>query len=364
MKVPYIDLISQHQALKPEILQALDELLSRCDFILGASVVSFESAFANYCGTKYAVGCASGTDALVLSMKALDIGPGDEVITVPNSFLGTVAGIILVGAKPVLVDVGADYNINPALIKAVLSPNTKAIIPVHLTGRPAQMDAILKIASEYQLAVIEDAAQAAGAEWQGKKVGSLGTAGCFSLHPLKTMNACGDGGVITTSDEAIYQRLCRLRNHGLKNRDECESWGYNSRLDTLQAAIAEIKLSHLQGWNEKRRENAAYYQDHLAGVVELPLDTHGYAVYHTFVIMAERRDALKQYLEDHGVETKVHYPIPIHLQEAAKDLGYKRGDFPICEHQVESILSLPIHENLSEGQRAHVVKTIKEFYSA
>lgn len=364
MQIPYVNLINQHKVLRDEILAAIDKVLSHAMFILGEEVSQFEEAFAKYCGSRFAIGVNSGTDALFLSMKALAIGPGDEVITVPNSFITTASSIAATGARPVFVDVEENgYNIDATLIEKAITKHTKAILPVHLTGRPAEMGIILDIAARYGLNVIEDVAQAVGAEYKGQKVGSFGTAGCFSLHPLKTLNACGDGGVITTNNEKLYQRIYALRKCGLKNRDESDEFGYNSRLDSLQAAILNVKLKYVDEWNSRRRENAKYYTNKLQDVVLVPPErADEKAVYHTYVIQSKDRDELQSYLKNNGIDTKIHYPIPIHLQKAAEHLGYKHGDFPRTEQQAEEILSLPIYPELTIEQMNHVVETIRTFY--
>lgn len=365
LSVPYVDLVSQHAEMKEELLDAIGAVLDHGKFILGQEVEEFEGRFAELCGVRYAVGLNSGTDALILTLKALGIGHGDEVITAPNSFIASAGCIALVGAVPVFVDVGDDYNIDPTLIEAALTPRTRAIIPVHLTGRPADMDPITSIASAHDLHVIEDAAQAVTAQYKDRPVGSLGSAGCFSLHPLKTLNACGDGGVMTTDDPDIFRRVSLARNLGLKTREEATIWSSNSRLDTIQAAILLVKLRYLNDWTEKRRANARYYQQHLADVaqVQVPLDEpYERAVYHTFVIQADSRDALSRYLADRGIGTGIHYPIPIHLQEAASHLGYGTGSFPVVEQHSQRILSLPVHHGLGEADTRQVVTAIREFY--
>jgi dTDP-4-amino-4,6-dideoxygalactose transaminase len=361
--IPYIDFRRQHLPIRDEILSAIGRVIDHAGFILGEEVEQFEKEIAGYCGTKYAVGVNSGTDALFLSLKAYGIGQGDEVITVPNSFLATTSVIVAVGARPVFVDVADDMNINPELIEEKLTTNTRAIMPVHLTGRPVDTDPIVQIAMAHNLVVIEDAAQAIGAEYKGRKVGSLGDAGCFSLHPLKTLNACGDGGVITTNNESLYGTLIQLRNIGLKNRNESDMWGYNSRLDTLQAAILLVKLKYLDLWIEQRRSNAEYYIEHFSDVVATPVDRDSdRSAFHTFIIRTEKRDELQEYLERNGIGTRIHYPIPIHLQAAAQSLGYKKGDFPVCERQAHTILSLPIYQGLTEAELAYIVDRIKSFF--
>lgn len=363
MNIPYVDIGAQTKSLKKDLLLAIEEVLDHGNFILGKEVQSFEEMFASYCGVRFAIGVNSGTDALFLSLKAIGIGKGDEVITAPNSFIATASVIIAAGAKPVFVDVQNDYNINPDLIERAITPRTRAIIPVHLTGRPADMDPILEIASKYKIQVIEDAAQAVGAKYRDKKVGSLGEIGCFSLHPLKTLNACGDGGIITTDDEKISKELRRLRNFGLVNRDETVVWGYNSRLDSLQSAILLVKLKWLDEWNRKRRQNAILYASKLHDIVDIQgAKPHEYCVYHTFVVQVEKRAELQDYLQNKGIGTRVHYPIPIHLQPAARELGYQKGDFPVCEEQSQRILSLPIHQGMKEDHIHYVADNIIEFY--
>ncbi|MDI9569370.1 MAG: DegT/DnrJ/EryC1/StrS family aminotransferase [Pseudomonadota bacterium] len=363
MKIPYVDIGAQSRALKKELMSAVETVLEHGNFVLGQELETFEKQFAEYCGVDYAVGVNSGTDALFLSLKALGVGPGDEVITAPNSFIATASVIIAVGARPVFVDVREDYNIDPSLLPTAITAKTKAIIPVHLTGRPADMDAIMNIAARKGIYVIEDAAQAAGASYGQKRTGSLGHVGCFSLHPLKTLNACGDGGVITTNDREIYEKLRLLRNFGLVNRDETVMWGYNSRLDSLQAAMLLLKLKYLDAWNEKRRDNAEIYRSLLKNVAVMPWElSYEYCVYHTFVVQVEKRDDLQAFLERNGIGTRVHYPVPIHMQPAAQSLGCRKGDFPTCEAQADRILSLPVHQGLSEAQIHYVAQKIRVFY--
>lgn len=364
-KIPYVALAEQHAALKSEIMAAVGEVLDSGQFILGEQVSEFERQFAQMCGVRYALGVNSGTDALILALKALGIRSGDEVITTPNSFIASATCIRVLGAKPVFVDVRDDYNIDPDKIAAAITPKTKAILPVHLTGRPCQMDPIWELAKEKGLYVVEDAAQAVLAEYKGGRVGSLGTIGCFSLHPLKTLNACGDGGVLTTDDPELYEKLKIMRNIGLRTRDDCVVWSHNTRLDTLQAAILLVKLPHLQQWTEERRRNAAYYQSRLAGIsqVQIPKEKEDEkCVYHTFVIKADGRDKLREFLGEKGIGSSIHYPVPIHLSTAGKELGYPEGSFPETERQAGRILSLPIYQGLKEEQLERVCQTIAEFY--
>lgn len=367
IQIPYVDLIGQHQPIKEEIMSAISSVMDHGQFILGPEVAQFEDRFSKICGVQYAIGVNSGTDALVLALRVLDIGAGDEVITVANSFLASVSCITLVGATPVLIDVAADYNMDWRLIEQAITNRTKAILPVHLTGRPAMMDQIVEIARKHNLFVIEDCAQAVGATYNGQPVGSFGDIGCFSLHPLKTLNACGDGGVLTTNNLQIKERLELFRNHGLESRNNCVIWGYNSRLDSIQAAILLIKLKYLEDWTEKRIANSRFYQNALDDIsnIKLPFDRpNERAVYHTFVILAEQRDDLQSHLANDGIGSAVTYPIPIHLQIAASGLRYVKGSFPITEDQAGGMLNLPVYGELVEEQLTRIVNSIRSFYGA
>jgi dTDP-4-amino-4,6-dideoxygalactose transaminase len=364
MRVRYVDLPRQFE--DGTVAARVAEEFQRCQFVLGPQVAQFESRFAAQCGTSFALGLNSGTDALFLALKALGIGPGDEVVTAPNSFVATAGAIVMAGAVPVFVDVDVEYLMNPAALEDAITSRTRAVIPVHLTGNPVDMDAIAAVAGPHGLQVIEDAAQAVGAAVGGRAVGSLGIAGAFSLYPLKNVGAAGDGGMLTTSSREVADRVTLLRHHGIGSRDACEVFGYNSRLDTLQAIVADAALDRLAAVTETRIGNAAFYDAALRGlapdVVVPPRRPHVRQVFHTYVIQVEARQRLVAHLDGHGVETKVHYPIPIHLQRAAEHLGYKRGAFPVCEAQSERILSLPIHEHLSRDDQAYVVERIREFY--
>lgn len=363
MVIPFVNLGKQFSLIESELTQAFLEVGRSGSYVMGDRLEEFELALARFCEVPFAIGVANGSDALFLVLKALGIGPGDEVITATNSFIASAWVIAATGAKPVLVDVGDDLNMHEENIAPVITRNTKAIIPVHLTGRPAPMDEINSLAQNNNLFVLEDAAQAIGAKYNGRRVGSLGLAAGFSLHPLKNLGVYGDGGVITTSDPNLNSKLKKLRNHGLKNRDECEFWGFNSRLDPMQAAFASIKLQKLDSWNSRCRQIAEIYRSELKEFVVVPMDQKWEeCVYHNFVIRSKNRDKLMQFLKIHGVDTRIHYPIPIHLQEAAKDLGYKKGDFPNAESYALSMLSLPIYPELSNEEVQYIIKMIKLFF--
>ena len=364
MRVKYLELPEE---FKDESLwTSLKEQFDTCQFIMGPEVKKFESAFAELCQTPYALGLNSGTDAIFFALKALYVGSGDEVITAPNSFVATAGAIVAAGAKPVFVDVGDDYNIDVDLIEGAINKKTKAILPVHLTGNPADMFEIMRIAKKHNLFVIEDAAQAVMASINNRRVGSFGDVGCFSLHPLKNLNVCGDGGILTTKSPGLFEKIKLLRNHGLKNRDEIEFFGYNSRLDTLQAVVANHVMKNLPSITEKRIKNAAVYDSELKRLSDFvtlpPRKKNVTQVFHTYVIQVKKREALTKHLNENGVETKIHYPIPIHLQKPCRGLGYKKDDFPVCEKQSEEILSLPIHQYLTLDQIYYVIDLMERFY--
>lgn len=364
-RVPFVDLARQFRSLEPELTRAFQEVGRSGMYILGDRLESFERKAAAYCGVRHAIGVADGSAALFLALKALGVGPGDEVITATNSFIASAWVVVAAGARPVLVDVAEDLNIDPERIEAAVTSRTRAIIPVHLTGRPAPMDDVNAIAGRHRLFVVEDAAQAIGARYRGKRVGSLGRAAGFSLHPIKNLGVIGDGGIITTDDDDLAASLRKLRNHGLRNRDECEIWGYNSRLDPLQAAFAEVKLARLDGWNVRCREIANTYRSALRDAVQVPVDAPWEeCVYHNFVIRTGARDDLIAHLAANGVDTRVHYPIPIHLQGAARDLGYRRGDFPNAERFAKTMISLPIFPELTDDEIEQVIESVKSFSGA
>lgn len=363
MKVPYVDFSGQYAAEQRGLLRAIDRVMGRGEYILGPEVEDFEKRFARLCGVRHAVGVANATDALTLALKAVGVRPGDEVITAPNSFIASAGAIAQAGAIPVFIDVRPDQLMNPAKLAGALTRRTRAILPVHLTGKVCAMEAIGRFARRHKLKVVEDAAQAVGATRGGRVAGSFGDAACFSFHPLKNLNAAGDAGAVVTNDAATAARLRLLRNHGLVSRNEVAFWGYNSRLDTLQAAILGFRLGGLGKVTAARRRNAALYRKGLAGMVECPADERGSRdVYHLFVIQADRRDDLRAFLKKKGISTAVHYPTPIHLQPAASSLGGKKGGFPECERQSRRILSLPVHQYLKPRQIAHVIASIREFY--
>ena len=364
-RVPYSYLAAQFK--NPEkLFGAIKRVVERGDFTLGQEVAILEKKAASICNTKFAVGVNSGTDALFLILKALNIGLGDEVITAPNSFLATTGAIVQTGGVPIYVDVLDTYMMNPALIEDKITPRTKAIMPVHLTGCPADMDPILEIARKHNLFVIEDAAQAIGAKYKAKPVGSMGIAAGFSFHPLKNINGWGDGGMITTNSEELYEKLKLLRNHGLKDRDHCVFFAYNARLDTIQAAIILELIDHLPTITEKRISLAKIYDQALSTIgpdVRVPpRSSEIRQVFHTYVIQVTSREELMKYLLDHGIETKIHYPMPIHLQEAAKKYGYHLGDFPVCEKQAAQIITLPLNQHLTEEDVFTVCDRVRSFY--
>ena len=365
MKVPYLDLPDQFKDNR-EVIGAIRDILNPGQFVLGPALEEFEENFARLCQTRYAVGVDNGTDAIFLALKVLGIGPGDEVITVPNTFLATVGAIVQTGAFPRFVDVSEDYNIDVKKIEPAINENTRAILPVHLTGNPARMPEIRAIAEKHGLAIVTDAAQAVDASINGQKVGSLGDLAAFSLHPLKNLNTCGDGGVITTDSKEYYRQLLLYRNHGLKNRNEAAFFAYNCRLDSIKAAVADLQIGSIGEVTEKRNQNAALYDAGLGDLkswIRIPARRSDVRqAFHTYVIQVESREELIAFLKERGVETKIHYPIPVHLMEAARDFGYRQGDFPEAEGQAKKIISLPVHHHLSNRQIEYVINCIADFY--
>lgn len=364
MNVPFVDLKTQHKGLADELQPVISAILERGDFILGEDVRLFEAEFAGYCETQHAVGVSSGTAALELALRAFEIGPGDEVITSAHTFIATAAAISFAGARPVLVDADAQsYNIDVSRIEAAITGRTKAIIPVHLYGQPANIDPILEIARHRGLVVIEDACQAHGARYRGKRIGSLGHAAAFSFYPAKNLGACGDAGAVVTSDSQVAERIRMLRDHGQREKYYHTLLGYNHRLDTLQAAVLRVKLKYLDRWNAARRGHARLYNRLLEGTpVITPREVDGCeCAYHLYVIRARDRDALNAHLHDKGIATGIHYPVPIHLQPAYRNLGYGKGSFPVTEECCAQVLSLPMYAELTPEQIQHVVRAIRAF---
>jgi dTDP-4-amino-4,6-dideoxygalactose transaminase len=362
-KVPYVDFGPTTQSLKADLTSTFERVLDSGKFVLGPEVKKFEQDFADFCGTKYAAGLANGTCSLHVVFRTLGIEEGDEVITAPNSFIATAAAIAQVRAKPVFVDTNLDFNINPEAIEAAITPRTKAIVPVHLTGRVAKMDKILKIAKKHNLIVIEDSAQSVGAELYGKRAGSFGDAASFSFHPLKNLHAFGDAGIITSNRLEVVEKLNILKNHGLIDRSTCSQWGLNCRLDEMQAAFLGLQLPQLEAWTEERRKIAKFYNETLGKVVIVPTEENNEKhVYQTYVIRSDKRDELKEYLNSKGVEALVHYPVPIHLQPAAKYLNYKNGDFPVVEKLSREILSLPLYPGMPFEFQEIVTSLILDFH--
>lgn len=364
MNIPFVDLQTQYQSLKPEMDAAVLAVMQRGDFVLGGAVTEFERAFAEYCGVPYCVGVDSGYSALELIVRAHDIGPGDEVIAPANTFIATTLAISNAGATPILVDCDPEtYNIDVTKIDAAITPRTKAIMPVHLYGQVADMDAIVAIARKRGLYVFEDAAQAAGARYKGRRAGSLADAAGFSFYPGKNLGAYGDGGAVTTHSAEIADKVRLLRNIGQKVKYFHEVKGFNNRLDTMQAAVLKVKLPHLDEWNASRRRAAATYSDLLADLPVVTPPTAGYAehIFHLYVIRVANREALMDHLKSKGIASGLHYPIPIHLQPAYSELGYSRGDFPVTEAYADTIVSLPIYPELDDAKVAFVVEAIREF---
>ncbi|HZQ06969.1 MAG TPA: DegT/DnrJ/EryC1/StrS family aminotransferase [Anaerolineae bacterium] len=366
-RIPLVDLHAQYESIKPEIDAAIQRTIDSAAFILGPEAKQFETNFAEFCNAKHAIGLDSGTAALHLSLLTLGIGAGDQVITTPHTFVATSEPITLTGARPVFVDIDPrTYNLDPNQVEAAITPRTKAIIPVHLYGQPAEMDAILEIAKRHNIPVIEDAAQAHGAEYRGRRIGSLATMACFSFYPGKNLGAYGDAGALVTNDDTLAQKIRMLRDHGRTTKYEHEITGYGYRLDGIQGAILNAKLHHLPAWNAQRRANADYYTELLSNVDDslvMPYEpSHVRAVYHLYVIRTRQRDALLNHLKAHDIEAGIHYPVPLHLQPVYKNLGYHQGDFPETEKASQEILSLPMYPELTHAQMERIVETMREFY--
>ncbi len=364
MTIPLVDLKAQYASIKPEIDAAIQRVVDNTSFILGKEVSEFEKNFAAFCRAQFCIGIDSGTAALHLALLLCDVKPGDEVITTTHTFIATAEVISVIGAKPVLVDIDPrTYNIDPQQIERAITPRTKAIIPVHLYGQPAEMDTILEIARRHHLRVIEDAAQAHGAEYRGRRAGTMGDLACFSFYPGKNLGAYGDAGAIVTNHAELAERARLLRDHGRRSKYEHQVVGYGYRLDALQAAILGAKLPHLEAWNARRRAIADYYTEFLTNtaVVTPYVPQHITPIYHIYAIRHANRDELQKHLKARGIETGIHYPIPLHLQPVYENLGYKRGDFPHAEKAANEILSLPIYPELTDAQVEMIVQAVKEF---
>jgi dTDP-4-amino-4,6-dideoxygalactose transaminase len=365
-QVPYVNFGAQFAQERAEIAALVERVFGRGEFVGGGAVDAIEAELGSYVGVRHVVALNSGTDALILGMRALGLKAGDEVITPPNSFVASTAAIVAVGATPVFADVRADQNIDPDAIAAAITPRTRAIMPVHLTGRVADMRPIMEMADRLGLAVIEDAAQSVGSRYEERQAGSFGTIACFSAHPLKNLNAAGDAGFLATDDADIARQVRLLRNHGLVDRNTVEVWGTVSRMDVLQAELLRLRLARLDEVIERRRRNAETYRRLLADapVFIPPCRNQEFNTFHVFVIQADRRDELQAFLAKEGIGTAIHYPVPIHLQPAAHALGHRRGDFPVTERQADRILSLPIHQFLSDEDQDYVAERIRAFYGA
>jgi len=366
MNIPFLDLRIQTIVCEEEILSVINQVLKDCNFVLGEQLTAFEQSFAAYCECKHAVGVASGLDALKLIFRAMDIGPCDEVITTSHTFIATALAISSVGATPVLVEVDSDTcTMDPTAFEAAVTERTRAVVPVHLYGQTADMDPILAIARKHGLKVIEDACQAHGARYKGRRAGSIGDAAAFSFYPGKNLGAFGDGGAVTTNDSRLAERIRRLRNYGSLKKYVHEELGENSRLDTLQAAVLGVKLKYLDEWNAARRAAAAHYTEQLKGVGDVitpSVRENAEHVFHLYVIQSGHRDALQKYLKEQGVNCLIHYPIPVHLQKAYSSKGWKRGDFPLTEKLAGNILSLPIFPGITKSQIDFVCDKIRSFY--
>ena len=374
-KIPPVDLTRQYKLISEEADRAVLEILNSGSYIGGQAVTAFERQFADYTGVAECVSCNSGTDALYLALRALDIGEGDEVITSPFTFFATAETISRVGAKPIFIDIDLDtFNFNPAQIERAITPQTKAIIPVHLFGQPVDMTAVMAIAEAHNLLVIEDCAQATGASWNSRKVGSIGHIGCFSFFPTKNLGACGDGGAVTTNDRALAKRIRILKEHGSPERYRHDLIGINSRIDGVQAVILTIKLRHLDFWNEQRQQAANYYQELLSAVDSIKLPSAialGNCVWNQYTICVtqqesssaiqqQKRDAVKEYLQHQGIISMIYYPIPLQLQPVYQNLGYKKGQLPVVEQAAREVLSLPMFPGISKAEQERVAYALKD----
>lgn len=366
MRVPY-NYLDQQFADVEEHIRDLRQLVATGEFTLGPFVEAFEKKFAAYVGAKHAIGTNTGTGALILSLKAVGVRPGHEVITVANTFIATAGAIVATGARPVFVDCDDRYQIDVSRIEAAITAKTAAILPVHWAGCPPEMEKILEIARRRGIPVVEDACQAVGAKINGRWAGTFGQAGAFSMHPVKPLNVWGDGGVIVTNDDAIAKFLRLYRNHGMADRDHIEIWGVNDRLQPVQAVVGSRVLDTVDGLIQRRIDHAKLLDDGLKGLeanIYVPRRLPGYReVYQLYLVLAKRRDEFVKFLISRGIEAKIHYPIPIHLQKAARELGYQRGAFPVCERQADEIVTLPAHQYINAEQIAYMLSVIREFYA-
>jgi dTDP-4-amino-4,6-dideoxygalactose transaminase len=365
--IPLVDLPAHHAPIRAELDAAIRRVVDQAAFCLGPAVTGFEEAFAHYVGVRHCIGVQSGTAALQLALLAAGVGPGDEVVTAPTSFFATAEAISLVGARPIFADVDdATLNLDPTRLEAVIGPRTKAVIPVHLYGQAAPMDPILALATRRALTVIEDACQAHGATYRGRRLGSLGRAGCFSFYPSKNLGAFGEGGAITTDDDGLAARARLLRDHGSAEKYRHATVGFNYRLEGIQGAVLAVKLPYLDAWNDARRRLATRYREQLAGVGDLRLPVErpdGRHVYHLFVVRSAARESILERFAARAIARAIHYPIPIHLQKAYQDLGYGPGSFPIAEAAAREVLTLPLYPELTAEQQDHVVAAIREAFA-
>ncbi|MBV9925991.1 MAG: DegT/DnrJ/EryC1/StrS family aminotransferase [Acidobacteria bacterium] len=370
MPVPFVDLQAQYRSIKAEVDEAVQRVLDTSAFILGREVEAFERAFAEYVGASECVGVSNGTAAIQLALQACGVGAGDEVLVPANTFFATAEAVSTAGATPVFVDCGpSTYNLDAAKIDEVVTERTRAVIPVHLYGQPADLDAVFEVAKRHDLLVIEDAAQAHGARYKGSRVGARGVAGCFSFYPGKNLGAYGEGGAVVTNDAEVARRLRMLRDHGSEQKYRHELVGYNMRLEGIQGAVLGVKLKYLDDWNALRRRHAARYRELLApleesGALVLPVEAdYAEHVYHLFVVQTDAREQLQRYLSAAGVQTGIHYPVPVHLQPAYAALGHREGDFPRAESQARRVLSLPMFAELTEHQLKYVADALADFYA-
>lgn len=364
-KVPLLDLVKQYKNIEAEIKAAVDDVLSSGNYIMGKHVADFEQKMADYCNVKCAIGVANGTDALLLVLDALGIGPGDEVITTPFTFFASAEVVSQLGAKPVFIDIDPKtYNFDVSKLEAAITPNTKAIIPVHIFGQPVDMDEVLALAKKFNLYVVEDACQAIGSKYKEQKIGSLGVAGCFSFFPTKNLGGYGDGGMIVTNDEELAKKIKILRAHGSNPKYYHSMIGYNSRLDSLQAAMLNVKLAYIDQWNAARRQKAAVYNEALKDLpIQVPFEKESrYSVYHLYIIQTDLRDELMAFLQEKGISSGVYYPVPLHLQEVYKDLGYDRESLIESEKAAKGTMALPLYPEMTEEEQQYVISVVREFF--